>query len=401
VVFPISRDRILDLVAAKLSQGGIDDAEASSIAALIRRAQSFDERASIDNWREEVAESGRFDSRLEQLSSGEGAVSSDRPAPDAASLTTFLETATSSSSVRADDVRQLSHGSSKQSVIFDMVEDDRRTPLIMRRDMKESFVGTSVSEEFGFIKPLFDIGFPVPEPLWIETDAPTIEGCFLISRRVDGEVAGDARTGELSRPAKELTKQLADVLAQLHRVPVDTLPLPPELSAAPDESPVQNLVQHWMSQYQRQVAEPSALLEAGFERLLAGEPDHEQMVIVHGDIGYHNLMVDDSGTATLIDWELAHIGDPAEDICGARIFVEREGLFDYFLERYEAEGGPTPSAERLRYYDLFRLVRDASIMAAGMELFNDGKSADLVRMNHLHVVYTMYEERLGKAMENA
>ena len=47
-------------------------------------------------------------------------------------------------------------------------------------------------------------------------------------------------------------------------------------------------------------------------------------VLVHGDFGPQNMLFDDSGAAeptAVLDWELAHIGDPVEDVAWAEWIV--------------------------------------------------------------------------------
>lgn len=42
--------------------------------------------------------------------------------------------------------------------------------------------------------------------------------------------------------------------------------------------------------------------------------DEHSKVLLHGDFGYHNIIVDPTGKMRLIDWELAGIGDPRIDV---------------------------------------------------------------------------------------
>jgi aminoglycoside phosphotransferase len=44
-------------------------------------------------------------------------------------------------------------------------------------------------------------------------------------------------------------------------------------------------------------------------------------VIVHGDFGPQNLLVDDDRISALVDWELAHRGEPIEDLAWAEWIV--------------------------------------------------------------------------------
>jgi aminoglycoside phosphotransferase (APT) family kinase protein len=44
-------------------------------------------------------------------------------------------------------------------------------------------------------------------------------------------------------------------------------------------------------------------------------------VIVHGDFGPQNLLIDVSGVSALVDWEFAHLGEPIEDLAWAEWIV--------------------------------------------------------------------------------
>jgi aminoglycoside phosphotransferase len=44
-------------------------------------------------------------------------------------------------------------------------------------------------------------------------------------------------------------------------------------------------------------------------------------VVVHGDFGPQNLLIDDGRISALVDWEFAHLGDPIEDLAWAEWIV--------------------------------------------------------------------------------
>jgi hypothetical protein len=70
--------------------------------------------------------------------------------------------------------------------------------------------------------------------------------------------------------------------------------------------------------------------------------------VVHGDFRNGNLIVGDEGIRAVLDWELAHIGDPLEDLgwlCvkawrfGSPLPVGGFGTFDELVASYQAAGG--------------------------------------------------------------
>ena len=95
--------------------------------------------------------------------------------------------------------------------------------------------------------------------------------------------------------------------------------------------------------------------------------------LVHGDFRLGNFIVDEDGLAAVIDWELAHLGDPAEDIGWLCIRswrfgnddrpVAGVGGLDEFISAYESAGGASVDRERIRYWEAFGNVKWAVICA--------------------------------------
>lgn len=101
---------------------------------------------------------------------------------------------------------------------------------------------------------------------------------------------------------------------------------------------------------------PDAILLLALDWLAANiPPDHGPAVIVHGDSGPGNFLHEDGRVTALLDWELCHFGDPAEDL--AQIWVR--SLFQPFLppramfSAYEEFSGTRVEADRVRYHRLY------------------------------------------------
>ncbi len=90
------------------------------------------------------------------------------------------------------------------------------------------------------------------------------------------------------------------------------------------------------------------VFELAFARLAEKLPDDGELALVHGDFRCGNFIVGDAGLAAVVDWELAHIGNPLLDIGWLSTntwrfgqaqpvggFAEREA----FYAAYEAAGG--------------------------------------------------------------
>src|SRR5207344_1274049 len=117
----------------------------------------------------------------------------------------------------------------------------------------------------------------------------------------------------------------------------------------------------WEAELDR-IGEPLPAVEVGLRWLRLNRPSPvERPALVHGDFRLGNLIVDDDGLAAVIDWELCHAGDPAEDIGWLCIRSWRFGNDDRpvaglgapaeLLDAYAAAGGRPLEPERLRWWE--------------------------------------------------
>jgi aminoglycoside phosphotransferase (APT) family kinase protein len=166
-----------------------------------------------------------------------------------------------------------------------------------------------------------------------------------------------------------LPGQLAAALAAIHSLPVLALEsmLPP---AGADPALAQ--IEEWEHQLD-EIGEPLPAVELGLSWLRANAPEPAERRLVHGDFRLGNFIVDERGLAAVIDWELAHLGDPAEDIGWLCIRSWRFGNddrpiagvggLDEFVSAYEAAGGAQIDLDRVRYWEVFGNVKWAIICA--------------------------------------
>ena len=95
-------------------------------------------------------------------------------------------------------------------------------------------------------------------------------------------------------------------------------------------------------------------------------------VTVHGDFRLGNFLVGPEGLRGVLDWELAHAGDPAEDIgwlCapawrfGGGAEVGGFGSLDELLDAYRSAGGERMDRDRVHWWQVYATVKWAIICA--------------------------------------
>jgi len=193
---------------------------------------------------------------------------------------------------------------------------------------------------------------PVPQVVAAADD-------LIVVRRLSGETLARRilRDDGFAKARERLTEQCAAALARLHtKVAADDIPgLPVE------GDPLQT-----MRLTLDDLGEPHPALELGLLRLARTRPPATGRVLVHGDFRLGNLMVDGDGLVGVLDWELAHVGDPAEDLgwlCvpswrfGGPQPVAGVGTREELLSAYAAAGGRTVDEATLRWWEAFGTLR--------------------------------------------
>ena len=117
-------------------------------------------------------------------------------------------------------------------------------------------------------------------------------------------------------------------------------------------------------------------------------------VLVHSELGFHNLMAGPERITAVLDWELAHTGSPAEDLAYIREYIEPLGPFDTFLELYQRAGGPKPDPQALHYYEVFKLIRNGGIYLSAVQSFNRGENDNPMLPANCLELYAGYVERI-------
>jgi aminoglycoside phosphotransferase (APT) family kinase protein len=112
--------------------------------------------------------------------------------------------------------------------------------------------------------------------------------------------------------------------------------------------------------------DPRPVFELGLRWLRDNRPAAREPAVVHGDFRNGNLIVGPDGIRAVLDWELAHIGDPLEDLgwlCarawrwGQRPVVGGMGSRAELLTAYAEAGGGSLTSQQIFWWQLLATVR--------------------------------------------
>ncbi|MDO9473378.1 MAG: phosphotransferase family protein [Caulobacter sp.] len=266
-------------------------------------------------------------------------------------------------------LRRLSGGASQETWAFAL---DTGRPLILRRKPAGAGSPTGnanpLATEAALIRAATLQGAAVPEVLYVSAPGSDIGEAYVMSA-VEGETLGKriAQGEAFASVRPKLAFQCGEALAKIHAIPLEGLP---ELarSSALDE------LEKYETVY-RTLGARRPILEAAFKYLKDRAPTLERPVMLHGDFRNGNIMFHpEAGVAAILDWELVHIGDPAEDmgwLCTAswRFGGGKPvgGFGDYadLLAGYEAAGGTPIPLERVLYWQMLGSLK-WGVMCEGM-----------------------------------
>jgi hypothetical protein len=121
---------------------------------------------------------------------------------------------------------------------------------------------------------------------------------------------------------------------------------------------------HWHERYLAVRLSPMPLLGALFAWLEAHVPAEVSPVLLWGDAGPHNLLVHDGRISALLDWELAHLGHPLEDLGAAQWACFGVLDADAILAGYESIAGEV-DRDALRWFRcLANVTRSVMLLAS-------------------------------------
>jgi aminoglycoside phosphotransferase (APT) family kinase protein len=249
--------------------------------------------------------------------------------------------------------------------------DDGSARWVVRRDPKGSVSLVPMEGEFALLSAAEEADVPVPHPLACESQDGRFGSPGMLLSFVKGTSVAPRvlRKPEYEGARSKLTSQLGQALARIHSIEPAALE---GILPAAQADPALAQIEEWERQLD-EIGEPLPAVELGLRWLRAQAPDPAEPRLVHGDYRLGNFIVDEQGLAAVIDWELAHLGDPAEDIGWLCIRSWRfgnddrpiagVGELDDFLAAYESAGGAPVDRERIRYWEAFGNVKWAVICA--------------------------------------
>jgi aminoglycoside phosphotransferase (APT) family kinase protein len=285
-------------------------------------------------------------------------------------IAAFVSEASGEARVRAENLVRLAGGSSKQVWAVDVTLGGETLALALRINPNPAAPGEGFAAqsggfegEFRLLQAMHRRGAPVPKVYWTCLERDLLGGPFYLMDRIEGETIPRRilRSDALLDGRAKLPEQLGRAIARIHAADLvadelEWLPGPPAGQSSPQSQVAQ--IRAGIDLH----PEPLPATELAFRFLEQNMPDERDRTLVHGDFRMGNIIVGAEGLRAVLDWELAHVGDPHEDLAWMCTKTWRFGQVDQpvggvgqrepFYRAYEAESGRKLDRAALRYWEL-------------------------------------------------
>jgi len=292
--------------------------------------------------------------RAAMAADGDPAPAERADLPPAASTEALTDWAAEAAGGRLTRCTQISGGNRCRSWAVDVETGAGPVPLYLRYapPRPPSVEPYTVRREAQVYRALAGSDVPAPR-LLAEHDRHEA----ILTERAPGRadyrrIASDAEKTSVAR-------DFVAALARLHALPADRLAGPDVTPAGDMRACVARELAIWRGMY-AETGRRDPLTELALDWLERRLPDAPGApAIVHGDAGPGNFLFQDGRMTALLDWELAHAGDPMEDLAwfSMRSVMEPTPDFAGLVRAYAAAGGATLDRARILYHRVFVSTR--------------------------------------------
>ena len=266
------------------------------------------------------------------------------------------------------------------------VERDRA--LILRRDPPASLIETDRTSEFRAYQAFHRLGFPVPEPIALEIDGEPLDRPFFIMEEIENcSVASILLPDPYGAHREKIGEQFFSILGRIAAADPDAVGLSNLQGAR--ESCWLHEMERWERVIDEDEREPQPIARAALRWLKRNPPPPAQKVsVVHGDYRTGNFLYDAEGNIRgILDWEMAHLGDPLEDLAWALDPLWSHGdpsrpagtvAREEAIRIWEESSGLRFDANAFAWWEIFASFKGLGIWISAAREYFEGRNPDPV-----------------------
>jgi aminoglycoside phosphotransferase (APT) family kinase protein len=312
----------------------------------------------------------------------------------AARLEKYLAKTLDRPALRVSDLARIPGGASRETYRFraryDSGNGEIERALILRRDPPASLIETDRTTEFRAYQAFHRLGLPVPEPVALELDGAALERPFFVMEEITGcEVASILNPDPYRSQREKIGEQFWTVLGRIAKADPDAIGLSDFEGARDPKEAWRHEVARWEKVIDEDEREPQPIARAALRWLKRNPPPPAQKIsVVHGDYRTGNFLFNATGEIrAILDWEMAHLGDPLEDLGWALDPLWAHGDWSRpagliaradAIATWEAASGLKADPGALAWWETFASLKGLAIWISAACEYAEGRNTDAV-----------------------
>lgn len=304
-------------------------------------------------------------------------------------LSDFLAEALTAQRVEIIAHHRIHGGASRETYSLDVNVDGAARGLILRRDPAASLIDTERALEFAAYRSIKGAA-PAPDAIALTDNTKIVGAPFFVMSRIDGGTAASPfQSDPYGAHKAKIGAQFFTILGRIHALDPARSALAKVVDTPSPHACWSRELEYWEGVIGANELAPQPIARAAIRRLKKNPPTPPPaLAVVHGDYRSGNFLHDGAGNIlAILDWEMAHIGDPLEDLAwaldplwapvGATLAA---GLIPHVeaIRLWEAASGRQFDAAAFQWWSLFASLKGLAIWLTSARTFHDGKNTDPV-----------------------
>lgn len=294
--------------------------------------------------------------------------------------------------VTVTHLNRIHGGASRETYAID-IQIERKTGhetkgLILRKDPVDSLIDTDRKVEFSAIRSMKNLDIPAPNALFVETDSSCLGAPFFVMDRIEnGSALNPFSLDEIEPHREAVGREFFKYLGAIASVEVSDSPLVDVIDSPNENNCWRRELDYWESEIDKDEVCPQPVARAAIRYLRKNPPPPAQRLsIVHGDFRTGNFLHNGNGNINgILDWEMAHIGDPFEDLAWATDPLwcagDRERAAGFIpwqeaIEIWQKASKCKFDKETFEWWSIFACVKALGIWISSAKAFADGGNDD-------------------------
>ena len=272
-----------------------------------------------------------------------------------------------------------------------LVEDETGSEekLILRRTQESSLIETSQSTEYLAYSAYQGTSVPVPAMIDINEDEAALGAPFMLMQQLEGVAASPFTPDAYSPHEEELGQQFWSILGEIAKKDIKD-DFINQFDNATEDPCWKKELDKWVTVIKEDFISIEPILEAGIRKLYKKPPkEPSKKSLVHGDYRNGNFLFNENKITGILDWEMAHIGDPLEDLGWALSPIwswQDPSKPAYLIDRqaslsvWESSSGLAIDKNDLKWWELFACVKGMAIWISAGNEFKTGNNVDPINL---------------------